>query len=122
MNNNIKRFLEEDIYFYAALIVLVGILSFGLGRLSVLTTTVPRTGSITMTKQPQAALALPVGSSSEAAVATLQLVASKKGTKYHLLTCPGAKQISEENKIYFTTTAEAQSKGYTPAANCKELQ
>ncbi len=49
------------------------------------------------------------------------LVASKSGTKYHLLDCPGAKTIAEKNKIYFKSIAEAVAAGYTPAANCKAL-
>jgi hypothetical protein len=48
-------------------------------------------------------------------------VASKKGTKYHLPTCSGAKTMSEENKIWFTTKEEAEAAGYMPAANCKGL-
>jgi len=48
-------------------------------------------------------------------------VASKSGTKYHLLTCPGAKTIVEKNRIYFKTEALAQAAGYNPAANCKGL-
>ena len=49
------------------------------------------------------------------------LVASKSGTKYHLLDCPGAKTIAEKNKIYFKSIVEAIAAGYTPAANCKGL-
>lgn len=48
-------------------------------------------------------------------------VGSRKGTKYHLPWCPGARTISEENKVWFESKADAESKGYTPAANCKGL-
>ena len=48
-------------------------------------------------------------------------VASKKGTKYYLPTCSGAKRINEENKVWFSTVAAAEAAGYTPAANCKGL-
>lgn len=48
-------------------------------------------------------------------------VASKNGKSYHLLICPGAKLIKEENKIFFATEEEAKAKGYAPAKNCKEL-
>lgn len=51
-----------------------------------------------------------------------EVVASKNGTKYHLPTCPGAKQISEANKITFPSIAAARSAGYTPALNCKGLE
>lgn len=48
-----------------------------------------------------------------------QVVASKSGTKYHLLTCPGAKAILEKNRVYFESPAAAQKAGFTLAANCK---
>ena len=50
-----------------------------------------------------------------------QLVGSTGGTKYHFPWCSGAKTISEANKIYFASKADAESKGYTPASNCKGL-
>lgn len=49
------------------------------------------------------------------------LVGSKEGAVYHLLTCPGAKSIKEDNKIYFATAKEAEKAGYRPAANCPGL-
>lgn len=48
-------------------------------------------------------------------------VASKSGTKYHLPWCGSAKQIKEENKIWFATKEEAEKAGYTPASNCKGM-
>lgn len=48
-------------------------------------------------------------------------VASKNGTKYHLPTCPGAKRIKEENKIWFDSKTEAEQAGYEPAKNCKGI-
>jgi hypothetical protein len=48
-------------------------------------------------------------------------VASKNGTKYHLPWCGGAKQIKEENKVWFKTKDEAVKAGYTPASNCKGI-
>ena len=50
-----------------------------------------------------------------------QYVASKSGSKYHLPWCPGAKQMKEENKIFFNSKEEAEAAGYTPAANCKGI-
>ncbi len=49
-----------------------------------------------------------------------RVVASKKSTskKYHFLWCAGAKQINEENKIYFNSEEEAISGGYSLASNC----
>ncbi|MHB8651805.1 MAG: hypothetical protein ACYC8S_01585 [Minisyncoccota bacterium] len=49
------------------------------------------------------------------------VVASKTGTKYHLPGCAGAQKISETNKVWFASRADAEIAGYTPAANCKGL-
>lgn len=51
-----------------------------------------------------------------------RVVVSKKSTsmKYHFLWCPGAKQIKEENKIYFNSEEEAISAGYSLAGNCSK--
>ena len=49
-----------------------------------------------------------------------RVVVSKKSTskKYHFLWCPGAKQIKEENKVFFNSETEAIQAGYTLAGNC----
>lgn len=46
------------------------------------------------------------------------VVASKNGGRYYLASCSGAKRIHQENKVWFTSVAEARSKGYTPAQHC----
>lgn len=48
-------------------------------------------------------------------------VASKSGTAYHLPSCPGAKQIKEENKVWFASKTDAELAGYKPAKNCKGI-
>lgn len=50
-----------------------------------------------------------------------EYVASKTGTKYYLPWCGTAKRIKEENKVWFSSKAEAESAGYEPAKNCKGL-
>ena len=45
-------------------------------------------------------------------------VGSRTSTKYHLPTCSGAKRIKEENRVWFKSKEEAESRGYTPAGNC----
>ena len=50
-----------------------------------------------------------------------QYVASRNGTRYYFPWCGGAKNIKEENKVWFSTKEEAEAKGYTPAVNCKGL-
>lgn len=56
-----------------------------------------------------------------APTSSLQVVASKTGSKYHLLDCPGAKTIAEKNKVYFASAKDAENAGYSRAANCKGL-
>lgn len=78
----------------------------------------PLTAKQTVIPAAKAKKAEPVGTATEA---TGKYVASKKGTKYHLPTCSGAKSMSPENKIWFTTKEEAEAAGFGPAANCKGL-
>ncbi len=129
MLEKLKSFLLNDQIFFAIIVVLVGIASFSLGRASVLqniqkpppvqastqsAVTIERVKETTVPPQKEEVLMeKPV---------TGELVGSKSGTKYHLPTCPGAKQIKEENKVFFANTTEAQAAGYKPAANCPQLQ
>lgn len=50
-----------------------------------------------------------------------EIIASKNGSVYHYIWCPGAKQIKEENKIYFNSKQEAEKAGYRAAKNCEGL-
>ena len=129
MYDRIKAFLEDDAIFYTLLLLLIGTTSFGLGRWS-MAENMPTEGvsSIQMV-QNKASVRENVTSADESAAKSegdstaLQgaYVASKKGTKYHSPWCPGAKQMKEDNKIWFATKAEAEAAGYSPAANCKGL-
>lgn len=128
----VKYWLQEyqqDIYI-ALIIVFVGISSFGLGRLS----------SVWSDKEPirieepdmsphnnnTAATSNRVNSqinppNNREADSQRKYVASKSGSAYHYPWCPGAAKIKEENKIWFSTKEEAESKGYKPAQNCEGL-
>lgn len=126
MYNKFKFLLEDDTFFYGMIIVLVALSSFGLGRWSQVEqgiglATVPvitsQSANIPMSIKEEG---VPTSSPVDMVV-TGQYVASKSGTKYHLLTCSGAKQIKEENKIFFDSKEAAQKAGYTPAANCKGI-
>jgi hypothetical protein len=125
-----KRFLGDGDTRLAGLILLVGISSFGLGRLSVEEVVPPGEVSggggglvIEATQPTNEARALPPSNSLPDAQDTSEggYVASKNGTKYHLPWCGSAKQIKEENKVWFSTKAEAEAAGYTPASNCKGI-
>ena len=117
MNEKLKSFVLDDAFYYALLVNLVAIVAFLLGRNSL--------GQI----QPQSAgvqISQPVATGEQTADAQpsnlTTVVVSRSGTKYHLPTCPGAKQIKESNKIAFSSVAEAKAAGYSAAANCDGLE
>ena len=129
--------------------ILVGAVSFGLGKLSTLwqkkepiqieykrreqapaptgiVEAAQTTGPVTSAAPPAAPPPAPpphsAAPSRPAASKPLgNFVASKKGTAYHFPWCPGAKRIKEKNKIWFQTKAAAEKAGYRPAANCPGL-
>lgn len=125
MQEKFKSLLADDAVFMSALVVLIGVISFGLGRLSV-TTEMSESSVQSVTRSPEPFIVYPesapmvAGVTAEVANAGT-LVASRSGTRYHLVSCPGAKQIKEENKIYFASAAAAEAAGYTKAANCPGL-
>ena len=116
-----KAFIAEDVYFYTVLIIVISMLSFGLGRMSVHETQSQKQPQIVLTEQSAAVAHVAVDSSATTTTTEVvkNFVASKKGTKYHLSTCPGVKQIKEDNKVYFSSEAEAKASGYSRAKNCK---
>jgi len=46
------------------------------------------------------------------------IVGNKRTKVYHRLDCPGAAKVSQQNRVRFTTEAEAQAAGYRLAGNC----
>ena len=125
-----KLFTSEGTdLFLGLLIFLVGIIGFGLGRLSIfwpqkepvtiehgekneLNPTETKTGPTTKTN---------IGGTPNTMPAQGAYVASKAGTAYHLPWCPGALKIKMENKVWFETKEEAEGRGYKPAGNCPGL-
>lgn len=103
-------------FFLAIILVLVGLTSFCLGRLSI---------EERITDTDQNASIVQIDGNEHPTQDTKGVpgayVASKSGSKYHLPWCTGAQQISEKNKIWFSSKAEAEAAGYTPAANCKGI-
>jgi len=132
MLEKLKSFLTNDQSFYGVTVILVGVVSFSLGRMTVMETSsyanktqLFQLISEELTLEPTSIPSLEQSKMTDiGSVQSTQLiiVASKAGTKYHLTTCPGAKQIKEENKITFTSREAAEAAGYKPAANCPELQ
>lgn len=127
----VKSFISEnksDLYI-AAIIFLVGLSSFGLGRLSVLW---PEKEPITITNQEAGIMNYGTNKKTENAAnnpnssliipdSSGRYVASKNGTAYHYPWCPSALKIKEENKVWFNTKEEAEKAGYKPAGNCEGL-
>lgn len=118
MLQKFKDVIAEDVYFFSLLIIVVSILSFGLGRLSMQDIATSQQAAVQLTQKAQI---LPEPTLSDSGELNQQLVGSKNGTKYHALWCPGATQIKDANKIYFASVQEAHAKGYSPAANCKGI-
>lgn len=105
-----KKYLEKWLLGWGMVVIvlLVALISFGLGRLSV---THDQTSPPTLS---QAASTSPVAIGGS-------IVASRNGTAYYFPWCAGVSHISEGNKVWFQTKSEAQRAGYHPAKNCKGL-
>lgn len=127
MLKKLKRQLQSEQVFIALTLVLVGVGSFGLGRLSA----TPESNDF-IPNEPRVLIMAATSTSvqyvtprhattttSVADINTVQpVVASRSGTKYHLPNCPGASQIKPENRLEFASPSAARAAGYTPAANC----
>ena len=110
---------NKELYL-AAIIILIAAISFGLGRLSKIreekTPITIESSEISETK--------PLSTSNvDNEIKTDKIfVASRNGKKYYYIWCESANVIKEQNRIWFSTQAEAQKAGYQPAANCKGLR
>jgi len=111
--------IKQDL-FLILVIILIALIFFGIGRLSI------------PNKEPVLIKGLEKASVEDIKAPVIEqgsneinykgrVVASSKGAKYHLPNCPGAKQISEKNKIWFDSIQDAEKAGYSPAKNCPEL-
>lgn len=91
------------------IIASVGVGSFALGRLSILTEirNDVRVESVAMTEQKPMALGGLV-------------VASRTGKRYYFPWCTTT--IAEKNKVWFKDEAAAKAAGYTAAQNCEGLK
>lgn len=82
-----------------ALVVLVGLSAFGLGRISA-----------------------DLGQGSQTAEPLVHTyVGSRSGSVYYVPTCKGAGAIAAQNKVWFESKKDAEAAGYKPAANCPGL-
>lgn len=127
----LRNLLLGDV-FLVLVILLVGIASFLLGRLSVagqkepvrVLQNTPETAISSVQKAPNTASAVSATVPGKGIVPRTEggegkYVASKNGTAYYLPTCSGVSRIKEENKIWFDSEEAAENAGYHRAANCK---
>lgn len=108
--------------FLALVILLVALLSFGVGRLTgtgkgepIKIEYDPSLSSVYESSSQTASVinAVAAGKSSS------DVSASSNGKKYYYPNCSGLKRISEANLITFSSPEAAEASGYTLAANCK---
>jgi len=104
-------------------IVLVGLSSFGLGRLSV---TSMKDNYVSELENKNIGLVKgEMGETTEVKneysenTKQRMYVASKNGKLYYSLNCSGAKRISEKNKVWFADEIEAEKSGYELSSSCK---
>ncbi|MBI5469977.1 hypothetical protein HY968_01485 [Candidatus Kaiserbacteria bacterium] len=110
----IKNMAEDGIgdFGLPVLVILVGIASFGLGRLSALEDARP---------------AVSIGQAASAALAVQPMapggmfVGARGGTIYYYPWCSGATKIAVASQVWFASEVVAQKAGYRAAKNCKGL-
>lgn len=129
---------HSDSIFLVVCIMLVGLVGFGLGRLSaqyqiselnISSTLVNQTDLnkvVTIKETDKTDKFYTAENEPEAvvsrAVVNKKIVGNKNSKIYHYEDCPGALRMSETNKVFFTSVLEAQRAGYKPAGNCPGLQ
>ena len=127
----IKQFLEsekgKDILI-VIIVILVGLGSFELGRLSKensssgikIEYTNPNTNqAANVVSATEYIKTMPVQTTQNLNSARKNFFASNRGSKYYSIGCSGGKTIKQENRVYFTTREEAEKAGYTLSSLCR---
>jgi len=116
----IKRFIEseqgKDIL-VVIIVVLVGLASFELGRLSKNVDNsglkIEHSGEDPNQGLDQAANAISAVNQNK------NFFASSKGAKYYSIGCSAGKTIKQENRVYFASAEEAEGAGYELSSSCR---
>ncbi len=127
-----KGLVQSTDFILTVLILVVSVVSFALGRVSMNTTEDIVHTSVNNSASVMGSSPIPLPGVLPTSTVKISspvisydsekmYVASKTGTKYHLPWCGSAKQIKEENKIWFASKEDAEKAGYTPASNCKGI-
>ena len=112
---------NKELYL-ATIIILTAVISFGLGRLSkIREEKTPITIENAETSESKPLSTSNVDKTNSTATSKI-FVASRNGKKYYYAWCESANVIKEQNRIWFSTQAEAEKAGHQPAANCKGLK
>lgn len=130
--------LYQDSLFLMAVIVMVGVVGFGLGRLSakyqtaelniqstlVNTTELDKIVTAPIEKSIVDKDTSPPTKNREAIASNVgkKIVGNKNSKIYHYEDCPGALRMSEGNKMFFASVIDAQNAGFRPAGNCPGLE
>lgn len=122
----IKQFFNETIQsekgkdiLIVIIVILVGLGSFELGRLSKEATSEGIKIEYLDSKDNQEAnvVSAQVVSKNDSS-SSKTFFASSRGSKYYTISCSAGKTIKQENRIYFTTGEEAEMAGYTLSSSC----
>lgn len=126
---SLPRVLQPYIFdlFVLACIILIAVISYNLGRSHALqkkTSLKVGEGVLVYNAKntvSEGSSTLTANAAQVAKPRDPRVMASKSSTskKYHFTWCTGAKQIKEENKLWFATELEAQKAGYSLAGNCQ---
>src|SRR3989344_5530321 len=110
--------------YLTAVIVLVAVISFGLGRLSQIRGEKKPITIENVKENEETSESKSLSTSNvDSGIKTDKIfVASRNGKKYYYAWCESANVIKEQNRVWFSTQAEAEKAGYQPAANCKGLK
>lgn len=95
-----------------AIVFLVGVASFGLGRLSALEDT----------RSPVSLKQTPEEAKPQGRYLGGLYVASRGGSVYYYPWCSGAANISLANQVWFDSKTAAQKAGYRVSKSCKGLE
>ncbi|MFA5841163.1 MAG: hypothetical protein WC847_02745 [Candidatus Paceibacterota bacterium] len=120
----IKQFIESDTgkdIMIVIIVILVGLGSFELGRLSKGTNSEGLKVIYPAVGDKQAANVIEAVPNKEIPASNNSgktFFASSRGTKYYTTSCSAGKTIKQENRVYFTTGEEAVQAGYVLSSAC----
>ncbi|MBX4199050.1 hypothetical protein KW800_02120 [Candidatus Parcubacteria bacterium] len=126
-SGEVVRFPHIRTYFLTLLFIMVALLAFGIGRLTggervgvTINTDSQEIIANDQTPKPKLVQETPLGSGSlgiDNSAQSASVYASSKGTRYYYMSCKST--VSEKNKVTFASAKEAETAGFTLAANCK---